>query len=137
MANPKESSEEKEAEEEEKMMKTITKMKEMMMLMMIMTGPILTKKAGSNIGDNKLIHKLTSERQQFGLLHAATPAASICMFVYLFIYYLTVNCGQSELARIKKIQCCLSRALSFSLYVQSASLYKKLEGCWFDITLVS
>lgn len=137
MANPKESSEEKEAEGEEKMMKTITKMKEMMMLMMIMTGPILTKKAGSNIGDNKLIHKLTSERQQFGLLHAATPAASICMFIYLFIYYLTVNCGQSELARIKKIQCCLSRALSFSLYVQSASLYKKPEGCWFDITLVS
>lgn len=82
VANPKESSEEKEAEEEEKMMKTITKMKEMMMLMMIMTGPILTKKAGSNIGDNKLIHKLTSERQQFGLLHAATPAASICMFIY-------------------------------------------------------
>lgn len=127
MANPKESSQEKEAEEEEKMMKTITKMKEMMM--MIMTG--------SNIGDNKLIHKLTAERQQFGLLHAATPAASICMFVYLFIFNLTVNCGQSELARIKKIQCCLSRALSFSLYVQSASLYKKLEGCWFDITLVS
>lgn len=136
MENPKESSQEKEAEEEEKMMKTITKMKEMMKMMMIMTGPILTKKAGSNIGDNKLIHKLTAERQQFGLLHAATPAASICMFIYLFIFNSTVNCGQSELARIKKIQCCLSRALSFSLYVQSASLYKKLEGCCFDITLV-
>lgn len=117
------------------MMKTIAKMKEMMKMM---TGPILTKNAGSNIGDNKLIHKLTAELQQFGLLHAATQAASICMFIY-FIYFfnLTVNCGQSELARIKKIQCCVSRALLFSLYVQSASLYKKLEGCWFDITLVS
>lgn len=83
MTNPKESSQEKEEEEEEKMMKTIAKRKEMMMMM---TGPILTKKAGSNISDNKLIHKLTAELQQFGLLHAATSAASICMFIYLFIF---------------------------------------------------